>query len=202
MSRKVVKEQTEETWSKLHQRLTSSDADLSKIVSADLLNFINLKATSIGTNSAYYLMSMITTLNFLASSKKTKMQLRGEHKLGLNIFSIFVGPPQTAKSPAFKDAVTDPLNSHPELNVISKTTSSGLTKTISKFEKCYIASAEIYEYQMYMLKNDDENAIGDSQLLCKLFSGEQCELNYATENRRTISQYCSFCILGKKQLSF
>ena len=36
MSPKVVEEQTQETWSKLHQRLIASDVNLSKVFSEEL----------------------------------------------------------------------------------------------------------------------------------------------------------------------
>ena len=206
MSKKIIKDQTDETWSRLHQRLTTSDADLSKVLTKDFYEFVKAKASSIGTNEGYYFISMLTSINFLSSLKKVKISLREGHVLGMNFFAVFVGPPSTSKSPAFKDAVTNPLNNK-NLNIISNTTSSGLTKMMSKTKSCFIANPEISEYLMRMLKNDDENCIGDCQLLCKLFSGEKCEVNYATENKRCLPEDCSFCILGKyikliKRLSY
>ena len=41
---KVVEEQTQETWSKLHQRLIASDVNLSKVFSEELrrMTFLNI----------------------------------------------------------------------------------------------------------------------------------------------------------------
>ena len=50
------------------------------------------------------------------------------------------------------------------------------------------------------MKSDEDNATGDMQLLCKLFSGERCSYHYATEGNRIISQNTPFCILSSTQL--
>ena len=50
------------------------------------------------------------------------------------------------------------------------------------------------------MKSDDENATGDVQLLCKLFSGEHCSYHYSTEESRVIPANTPFSILGSTQL--
>ena len=150
-SRKIIKDQSDETWSKLHKRLTSSDADFSKVFKEDIVKFFKAKAQSIGTNIGYYVMCVLTTVNLIASFKKVKISLRGDHSLGMNLFSIFVGPPSTSKSPAFKDAVTVPLQNFPELNILTITTSSGLTKLLSRSNTCFLANPEISEYLLRMM---------------------------------------------------
>jgi len=112
----------------------------------------------------------------------------------LNLFSL-VGPPSTRKSFAFKDAVMKHFENSDDIAVIGNTTSSGLTKLLSKKQSCFLANPEIFEYPNKM-------TAGDSQMLCKLFSDERCDLNYATENRRTLNADCSFCILGKFYLIY
>ena len=47
-----------------------------------------------------------------------------------------------------------------------------------------------------MHKNDDDNADGNAQFLCKLFLGEKHEMSFATEQTQVIEENCSFCILG------
>ena len=81
--------------------------------------------------------------------------------------------------------------------IISNSTSSGLTKLLSTKKAVYLANPEISEYLLKLFKNDDENCSGDTQLLCKLFSGEPCTSNYATENQRTLDENLAFCIIGK-----
>lgn len=51
-----------------------------------------------------------------------------------------------------------------------------------------------------MLKSDDENQNGDTQMLCKLFSGEQCKLNFATEEQRNLPDNVPFSIAGSTQV--
>jgi len=51
-----------------------------------------------------------------------------------------------------------------------------------------------------LLKCDEENATGDVQLLCKLFSGERCSYHFSTEETRVIPPNMPFCLLGPTQL--
>lgn len=50
------------------------------------------------------------------------------------------------------------------------------------------------------MKSDEDNATGDVQLLCKLFSGERCSYHYSTEESRVIAANTPFSILGSTQL--
>ena len=50
------------------------------------------------------------------------------------------------------------------------------------------------------MKSDKENATGDIQLLCKLFSSERCLYHNSTEERRVIPANMPFSILGFTQL--
>ena len=49
-----------------------------------------------------------------------------------------------------------------------------------------------------LFKSDEDNATGDVQLLCKLFSGEK--YHYSTEESRVIPPKTPFCVLGSTQL--
>ena len=64
----------------------------------------------------------------------------------------------------------------------------------------FVLSPEVFDIFNKLMKSDEDNATGDIQLLCKLFSGERCSYHYATEGNRIISQNTPFCILGSTQL--
>ena len=49
------------------------------------------------------------------------------------------------------------------------------------------------------MKSDEDNATGDVQLLCKLFSSERCSYHYSTEESTVISPNTPFSILGSTQ---
>ncbi|EDO42286.1 predicted protein [Nematostella vectensis] len=86
-------------------------------------------------------------------------------------------------------------------DVINNTTSSGLVKCLAKNKKGYVLSPEVYEVLNKLLKSDEDNASGDIQLLCKLFSGEPASYRFSTENKRTIEANTPFCILGSTQIT-
>ena len=50
------------------------------------------------------------------------------------------------------------------------------------------------------MKSDEENATGDVQLLCKLFSGERCSYHYSTEESTVTPANTPFSVLGFTQL--
>ncbi|RUA06581.1 MAG: hypothetical protein DSY43_01720, partial [Gammaproteobacteria bacterium] len=52
------------------------------------------------------------------------------------------------------------------------------------------------------LQSDEENATGDAQLLCELFSGERASYRYATEKTRVIKENTPFSIIGATQVPF
>ena len=85
-------------------------------------------------------------------------------------------------------------------SIISKTTSSGLVKLLATQKKGIILSPEVFDILNKLMKSDEENATGDVQLLCKLFSGERCSYHYSTEETRVIPPNIPFSILGSTQL--
>ena len=105
----------------------------------------------------------------------------------------------TGKSSAIHYATQDPLE-HLDFtaSIISKTTSSGLTKLLATQRKGFILSPEVFDVLNKLMKSDDDNATGDIQLLCKLFSGERSY--YSTEESRIIQANTPFSILGSTQL--
>ena len=66
--------------------------------------------------------------------------------------------------------------------------------------KGIIISPEVFDILNKLMKSDEDNATGDVQLLCKLFSGERCSYHYSTEESRVIPPNTPFSILGSTQL--
>ncbi|XP_066925005.1 uncharacterized protein [Clytia hemisphaerica] len=196
-----IKNQSDETWAVLLQRFIQSDIKWETILSQNLLNFIRVKSTAVGTNVSYFFLSFLTTISYMCSVKKSCIELSETHRINFNLFSIFVGPPTSAKSPAFKYAVNDALKNITDLNLFTSSTPSALTKKLAVHNRGFIINSEISSYLLKMHKNDDDNSDGNAQVLCKLFSGEKHEMAYATEQTRVIEENCSFCILGSTQVS-
>ena len=73
-------------------------------------------------------------------------------------------------------------------------------KILSETQCTYMVSSEIYDVLHELLKSDKENATGDAQLLCELFSGKSITFKYATEKVRTISANTPFSILGSMHM--
>ena len=107
----------------------------------------------------------------------------------------------TGKASAIQYAAQDPLE-HLDLtaSIINKTTSSGLTKLLATQRKGFILSPEVFNVLNKLMKSDEDNATGDVQLLCKLFSGERSSYNYSTEESWIIQANTPFSILGSTQL--
>ena len=61
-------------------------------------------------------------------------------------------------------------------------------------------SPEISDILNKLMKSDKDNATGDIQLLCKLFSGERSSYHFPMENGRHIELNLPFSILGSTQL--
>lgn len=108
---------------------------------------------------------------------------------------------QTGKCSAVQYAAQDPLE-HMDMNdfIINKCTSSGFIKRLAINKKGIVLSPEVFDILNKLSKSDEDNATGDVQLLCKLFSGEKCSYHYSTEESRVIPPNTPFCILGSTQL--
>ena len=109
--------------------------------------------------------------------------------------------PHTGKSSAIQYAAQDPLENLDFTDaIISKTTSSGLVKLIANKKKGIILSVEVFDIINKLLKPDEDNATGDVQLLCKLFSGECCSNYFSAEETRVIPPNTPFCLVGSMQV--
>ena len=94
-----------------------------------------------------------------------------------------IGHPGTGKSPAIETvlAALCDIDTITKETLVSATTSSGLVKTISKQGKAFVVLPELFDILNKLLKNDEDNATGDVQLLCKQWSGESTSYHFATE---------------------
>ena len=83
-----------------------------------------------------------------------------------NLYIMVIGPPTTGKSPAMKECAVDPLilvqdNCGIGNFVIERCTSSALVKVLSEENKAMVLSPELYDVLNKMLKNDEENGLGE-----------------------------------------
>ena len=175
--------------------------DYSDLFPADVYSFLDNKAKSIGSSIGYLLPSILTSTAFALGSHGAHIMI-GTHIQPINLYTIFIGHPGTGKSPAI-EKIVNPLRDNGCIGkaiLISRSTSSGLVKLLAKHGKAFVCSPEIYDFLIKLLKNDDETASGDIQLLCKLFSGESATYHFATETARDIEPNTPFCLLGATQL--
>ena len=196
-----IARQSEGTWALFHKRVSSMQFDYSELFPEEVYSFLDNMAKSIGSSIGYLLPSILTSTAFALGSQGAQLMV-GTHIQPINLFTIFIGHPGTGKSPAI-EKIINPLRENPEIGteiLISRSTSSGLVKLLAKHGKAFVCSPEIYDFLIKLLKNDDETASGDIQLLCKLFSGEPATYHFATESARDIEQNTPFCLLGATQL--
>ena len=200
---KTISKQHPKTWAQLHKRLIPTAFDYGSVFSPSTSEFVLKKASSINSNAGYLISALLTTTLFVLSLSAKLTTYNGFQTI-LNIYTIFVGPPSTGKSQAFKAAASFPLNeliTDKELIgfLIKKTTPSGLFKKLSSDKQGFLLSPEIYDVLIRLLKTDD-GCTGDISLLCELFSGEGALFTMATQTTRTIPPDAPFSILGSTQL--
>ena len=185
-----LRKQPNSTWAQLQKHLIALPDPFETLFPAEVWSFILNKSHSISTNPGYVSSTLITTTAFMAGTATTLKTATQE--MPLNIYSIFVGPPTTGKSQAIKECAISPMASvtaeaDSASPVIQKYTSSRLIKTVADNNRGFLLSAEIYDLLFKLLKSDEENATGDVQALCQLFSGEEASYRYATEKTREIA---------------
>ena len=200
-----LRKQPDSTWALLQKRLISLPDPFQTLFPDDVWSFIQKKADSLSTNAGYVATCLLTTTSFVGGLGATLTN--GSQEMPLNLYSIFVGPPTTGKSQALKECAASPMSAvareqDSSSYIINNCTSSGLIKAIAQNEKGYLLSAEIYDVSFKLLKSDEENATGDVQVLCQLFSGEGTSFRYATERTREIAENTTFSILGSTQVPF
>lgn len=200
-----ISKQPETTWTDLHQRLLSMPFDYSELLSSDVYQFVRNIATSVSSCEGYFLPCLITTTAFVIGN--SSLIRNAEQTMPINLFSVVIGPPTTGKSVALNKCCMEPLITLRDNNdmgnfMLERCTSSGMVKCLSEQKKAFVASPEVYDFLHKLLKNDEEKASGEVQLLCELFSGERSSYRYATENKREIGANIPMCILGLTQVPF
>ena len=203
MSNPIVRlsRQNENTWASFHRRVSGIAFSYEELFSDDVFKFLEAKAKSIGSSVGYLLPSLMTATSFLLANSDAHF-LNGTHLQPLNLYTMSVGHPGTGKSPAIETvlAALRDVDTITKETLVSATTSSGLVKTISKQGKAFVASPELFDILNKLLKNDEDNATGDVQLLCKLWSGESASYHFATEATREIESNTAFSLLGSTQI--
>ena len=94
-TKRIINAQCDDTWSDLGRRFIENDIKYKNILSDSCLQFVQLKAKSLGTNIGYMLLPILTTINYLLSKAGATIEIRDGFSMNLNIFSVFVGPPST-----------------------------------------------------------------------------------------------------------
>ena len=198
MSNPIVRlsRQNENTWASFHQRVSGIAFNYEELFSDAVFKFLEAKAKSIGSSVGYLLPSLMTATSFLLANSEAHF-LNGTHLQPLNLYTMSVGHPGTGKSPAIETvlAALCEVDTITKETLVSATTSSGLVKTISKHGKAFIVSPELFDILNKLLKNDEDNASGDIQLLCKLWSGESASYHFATEATQEIESNMAFSLL-------
>lgn len=200
-----VAKQHDKTWAQLNRRLISLPFDYDSLFTPQVAEFVKNKAASTGSSPGYLVPCLITTTAYVIA--ENCLIRCGPQEMPANLFMVFVGPPGTGKSQVLKEGALKPiheLQTERDLSncIIEKCTSSALVKTIADLKKAYVLSPEVYDVLNKLLKSDEENATGDVQILCELFSGESTSYRYATERTREIPSNVPFSILGCTQVPY
>ena len=200
-----ITKQHEKTWSLLHKRLMEMEFNFQELFNDNVWEFLQKKAASLSTSVGYLVPCILTSTAFVASTGS--LISHKQHEIPFNLYFIFVGPPSTGKSQALKEGANLPMSTLIESEdipnfLLDKATSSGLAKTVADNGKGFVVSPEVFDLLNKLLKSDDENATGDSQLLCELFSGERVSYRYASEKTREIGCNVPFSIAGATQVPF
>lgn len=200
-----VAKQHDKTWAQLNRRLISLPFDYDSLFTPRVAESVKNKAASIGSSPGYLVPCLIATTAYVIA--ENCLIRCGQQEMPANLFMVFVGPPGTGKSQVLKEGALKPIHDlQTERNlsngIIEKCTSSALVKTVADLKKAYVLSPEVYDVLNKLLKSDEENATGDVQILCELFSGESTSYRYATERTREIPSNVPFSILGCTQVPY
>ena len=200
-----VAKQHDKTWAQLNRRLISLPFDYDSLFTPRVAEFVKNKAASIGSSPGYLVPCLLTTTTYVIAEN---FLIRcGPQEMPSNLFMVFVGPPGTGKSQVLKEGALQPIHdiqTERDLpnTIIEKCTSSALVKTVAEHKKAFVVSPEVFDVVNKLLKSDEDNATGDVQILCELFSGESSSYRYATERTREIPANVPFSILGCTQVPY
>ena len=200
-----VAKQHERTWAQLNRLLISIPFEYDSLFSPRVSEFVKQKAASLGSCPGYLVPCLLTSTAYVIS--QNFLVRNGSQDMPVNLFTVFVGPPGTGKSQALKEGALQPMaDVRAERDwantIIEKCTSSALVKSIADNKKAFIVSPEVFEVLNKLLKSDEDNATGDIQVLCELFSGESSSYRFATERTREIPANVPFSIIGSTQVPY
>ena len=200
-----VAKQHERTWAQLNRRLISIPVEYNSLFSPRVSEFVKQKAASLGSCPGYLVPCLLTSTAYVIS--QNFLVRNGSQDMPVNLFTVFVGPPETGKSQALKEGALQPMaDVRAERDwantIIEKCTSSALVKSIADNKKAFIVSPEVFEVLNKLLKSDEDNATGDVQVLCELFSGESSSYRFATERTREIPAIVPFSTIGSTQVPY
>ena len=200
-----VAKQHEKTWAQLHRRLISIPFDCDCLLPPQVAEFVNKKAASLGSCPGYLVPCLLTSTAYIIAQNFVLRS--GLQDMPQNLYMVFVGPPGTGKSQALKEGALQPMQDvrterDMQNCIIEKCTSSALVKTVAEHNKAFIVSPKVFEVLNKLLKSDEDNATGDVQILCQLFSGESSSYRFATERTREIPANIPFSILGSTQVPY
>ena len=192
-----VAKQHKRTWAQLNRRLISIPFEYDSLFSPRVSKFIKQKAASLGSCPGYLVPCLLTSTAYVIS--QNFLVRNGSQDMPVNLFMVFVGPPGTGKSQALKEGalqlMADVRAERDWANtIIEKCTSSALVKSIADDKKAFIVSPEVFEVLNKLPKSDEDNATGDVQVLCELFSGKSSSYRFATERTREIPANVPFSI--------
>ena len=206
---KIIR-QHKKTYSLLHKCLMEMEFNFEELVNDNVWEFLHKKAAFLSRSVGYLVLCMLTSTAFVAS---TGSLIWHKHKILFNLYFIFIGPPSTGKSQALKEGanllMSSLIDSEDTANLLHKTMSSGLVKTVADNGKGIVVSPESFDLLNKLLKSDNENATRDAQLLCEFFSGKRVSYRYTYKKNKRNWLLCSLfyrrsntgsvCCLSKHQ---
>ena len=199
MSNPIVCLLRQNIWASFHHRVSGITFNYEELFSDAVFKFLEAKAKSIGRSVGYLLPSLMTATSFLLANSDAHF-LNGTHLQPPNLYTLSVGHPGTRKSPAIETVLASlrEVDTITKETLVSAATSSGLVKTTQG--KALVASPELFDILNKLFKNNEDNATGDIQLLCKLWKGESASYHFATEATQKVESNTAFSFLGSTQI--
>ena len=198
----ILDAEIKDSWSALRKRLADGlkEVNFECLLTPELFGILDCLAKVNGTNFGMFFFAAIATTSYFLASAKMLVK-RNNYEQPMNLFMLIVGPPTSGKSSAFKNGCVEPLEIIDKSeSMISNPTSSALTKMLSNKKNVLLANPDGYDVLRLLATDDETLSCENSQLLCKLFSGESCKYVYRTEGCRDIARNSCFCILAGTQV--
>ncbi|KXJ14385.1 uncharacterized protein LOC110238953 [Exaiptasia diaphana] len=115
-----LNKQNEQTWINLQKRLNDVQFKYDNLFPEAVYQFIQNKATSVGSCDGYFIPSLLTASAFVMANRKAVVET-ASHNQPLNLYTIFLGHPGTGKSSAIQYGAQEPLeNLNYTSSIVSK----------------------------------------------------------------------------------